>query len=242
MSQIDRERALNRIKKCLALGQSANEHEAEAALRQAQVLMQRYQIDENDPALLGVTETVGRSMGNQRPAQWEVNLAASVARIYGCEWMYRMVPKWVRKEIPGEFGWVFVGVDPAPEIAQYAMAVMLRQCQRARRDYMATELKRVRHAANKTARADQYCRGWVYAATKAVQQFAGQSQMSDQVAEYMRLNHPKLTTRDALDRSENRASQAKALDDFVNGAQDGKSACISAGVKADQQAALEMQA
>lgn len=38
---MDNKTALEKIKKCLALSKSANEHEATQALKQAQALMQR---------------------------------------------------------------------------------------------------------------------------------------------------------------------------------------------------------
>jgi hypothetical protein len=51
---MDREKAIDRIKKCLALSKSSNEHEAAAALRQAQKLMLAHGItdDEIDGTLI----------------------------------------------------------------------------------------------------------------------------------------------------------------------------------------------
>lgn len=45
---MDREKAIARIKKCMALSKSPNEHEAAAALRQAQKLMASHGISEED--------------------------------------------------------------------------------------------------------------------------------------------------------------------------------------------------
>ena len=39
---MDKEKALDKIKKCLALSRSANEHEAAQALKHAQALMDKY--------------------------------------------------------------------------------------------------------------------------------------------------------------------------------------------------------
>lgn len=47
-SEADRKRALDKIQKCLRLSQSSEPHEAAAALRQAQALMQKFSIDENE--------------------------------------------------------------------------------------------------------------------------------------------------------------------------------------------------
>lgn len=45
-----REKVLDRIRKCLALSKSANEHEAAAALRQAQKMMDQHGVSEDDVA------------------------------------------------------------------------------------------------------------------------------------------------------------------------------------------------
>lgn len=45
---MDKEKVLDKIKKCLALGQSANEHEAAQALKQAQALMEKYEVNAVD--------------------------------------------------------------------------------------------------------------------------------------------------------------------------------------------------
>lgn len=49
---MDLNRVLDKIQKCLALSKSPNAHEAAAGLRQAQKLMQQYQIDEGTLALV----------------------------------------------------------------------------------------------------------------------------------------------------------------------------------------------
>ena len=46
---------IEKIKKCLALSKSANQHEAATALRQAQSLMEKYNIDADDSELLGLS-------------------------------------------------------------------------------------------------------------------------------------------------------------------------------------------
>jgi hypothetical protein len=48
---MDKNKAIEKIKKCLALGKSANEHEAAQALKQAQALMREYGISDADVAL-----------------------------------------------------------------------------------------------------------------------------------------------------------------------------------------------
>lgn len=45
MAEIDKARELEKIKKCLALSQSSNAHEAESELRQARKLMDKFHLD-----------------------------------------------------------------------------------------------------------------------------------------------------------------------------------------------------
>lgn len=56
---MDKEKVLDKIKKCLALGKSANEHEAAQALKQAQALMPKYEISDADVALSDIGEQSG---------------------------------------------------------------------------------------------------------------------------------------------------------------------------------------
>lgn len=54
---MDKNKAIEKIKKCLALGKSANEHEAAQALKQAQALMREYGISDADVALSDIKKT-----------------------------------------------------------------------------------------------------------------------------------------------------------------------------------------
>ncbi len=54
---MDREAVLKKIKKCMALSGSANEHEAAAALRQARALMEKFNLS----AETVLASTVGES-------------------------------------------------------------------------------------------------------------------------------------------------------------------------------------
>lgn len=53
---MDKQAVLEKIKKCLALSKSANEHEAAQAMKQAQALMKKYEVDAVDVVLSEVSE------------------------------------------------------------------------------------------------------------------------------------------------------------------------------------------
>lgn len=139
---MNKEKALEKIKKCLALSQSANEHEAAQALKQAQALMRKYGLNDVDVALLEVSEaSVGCALGLP---SWHQLLISQCARAFGVE---------CYKSSGGGLAEVrFYGVAGKPDLAAYAYEVLLRQIKKARRDYMRTQLSGVRTGKNKTFR------------------------------------------------------------------------------------------
>ena len=74
MQEMDKEKVLDKIKKCLALGESANEHEAAQAIRQAQMLMKKYGISEIDIELSAVNEK-GVACASSLPTWHQVLIA-----------------------------------------------------------------------------------------------------------------------------------------------------------------------
>lgn len=139
---------IDKIRKCLALAKSANEHEAAAAMAKARALMQQHGLELGD---IEFDEATARGNGcSVKPPQWELLLIAAV-----------------RKVIPSEVilhngSWRFFGRAPSAELAAYAFAVLHRQIKQARSGYIRGKLRRVR-PGNKSARADQFCEGWVCA-------------------------------------------------------------------------------
>ncbi|MEO7470207.1 MAG: DUF2786 domain-containing protein [Sphingobium limneticum] len=169
-----RDELLAKIRKCLAMSKSANEHEAAAALTMVRRLMDQYGVDQADVDLLDVEEARVRGSGNWTPTRWETLLATTVSRALpttpiSC----------------GDSGWAFVGLSPNPEIASYAFGTLYRQLKRARTEYMASALKRVRSARRKTARADAYCEGWVMAVHNKIAALYLQAEMADVVRAFI---------------------------------------------------------
>ena len=171
---MDKQKVLEKIKKCLALGESANEHEAAQAIRQAQILMKKYGISEMDVELSAVTEK-GVACASSLPT-WHQVLIAQCTKAFGVE-CYQHT-RWGLAEAR------FFGIGIKPELAAYAYEVLLRQLKKERREYIKNELKAVRLSRNKTARADQFCTGWVYAIVKKVQEFAAEPAEKEVLAHY----------------------------------------------------------
>lgn len=173
---MDKQKVLEKIKKCLALGESANEYEAAQAIRQAQILMKKYGISEMDVELSAVTEK-GVPVAATLPT-WHQILISQCAKAFGVK-SYQCT-QWGLAEAR------FFGIGIKPELAAYAYEVLLRQLKKERREYIKTELKAVRLPRNKTARADQFCTGWVYAVAQKVKEFATEPEEKDMLERYQK--------------------------------------------------------
>ena len=166
-----RDEALKKIKKCLALAASANPHEAAAAMRQAQKLMEQFQVESSDPLLHGVIEREAKAP-SASIVDWEAALARMVANAFGCALFAagsaKLLPS-LRLRKTTNYG--FIGVNVQPDCAQYAYAVLSRQCAKDRRAYMA---KQPKNCLPKTriARGDTYAFGWLAGVKSKLQAFA----------------------------------------------------------------------
>lgn len=165
-----RDEALKKIKKCLALARSANEHEAGSALRQAQKLMEQFGLCEQDVSLADVIEVRVKACSTAANT-WELRLVGLVANAFGCEVFasldgrYTGAGNYVRTR-----HWCFVGIDAAATVAGYACEVLLRQCVRARLAHIAKQPKNCK-PVTKTARGDGFALGWVAGASEKVKAF-----------------------------------------------------------------------
>lgn len=188
-----RDEALKKIKKCLALGRSANEHEAAAAMRQAQKLMEQFGLREQDVSLADVREVKVRAASTAANA-WELRLVNLVAGAFGCETFgqlrgdYNDAGNFVRTR-----HWVFVGIDAAPTVAGYACEVLLRQCTRARLAHIARQPKNCK-PITKTARGDAFAVGWVVGASEMVERFAQPEADKALLIAYIDREHGELKT------------------------------------------------
>lgn len=153
MNASDRAKLLSKIKKCLRLSKSSNEHEAAAALRQARKLMDAAQITEQDLIASEAAEARVRARVSMNPPYYELMLANTVSSAIGVEAFFS--PSHV---LAGH--WVFVGCGGSEEIASYAFVVLLRKLKCERTEYIAKHLRRCKRA-NKTDRANAFCLGWV---------------------------------------------------------------------------------
>ena len=181
---MDKEKVLDKIKKCLALGKSANEHEAAQALKQA--LMRKYEISDADVVLSDIGEQRGGRKMAFKLAQWQWNVANMVADVFGCACYTRGKTM------------MFYGLGNRAEIAAYAFEVVYRQITAARRNFLKT--CRARKPAHRRYLADQFCDGWMYGAWEVVKSFEMPAEEKAVMDAYIKKKHPYMVvaaTRDA---------------------------------------------
>lgn len=229
-----RDQALLKIKKCLALAKSQNPHEAAAAMRQAQKLMQEYNLDEHDVSLADVAESKVSAV-SQANVRWEAVLFRIVAEAFGCQRFIEMGNRWLPSG-----GWVkhrrfvFVGVDASAEVASYAYEVLSRQCAKARLEHVRKQPKTCK-PITKTARGDLFAEGWAYGVRDMLDKFANSDRNQQLLETYMATKHPNMETVKAKDRSVGRNVRD---DDISKGFDSGKRAQLQRGVGGGAQQAL----
>lgn len=230
-SQHDRDAIIAKIKKCLALSKSANEHEAASALRQAQKLMAAHGVSDFDVENADIDEQDARSGASRNPVRWECLLVRIVAKAFGCEVFFS--GSWNAR--PGV--WRFVGVAPQAEIARYAYEVMARQLKRARAEHIKTALKRC-GPTNRTRRADLFCEGWISAASKLLEGFAGTEAQAVKISGYLESKY-SLSPFNGKDRSAGRSLSERDYGDLAAGSRSGRGAELNRGIGgADDRPAL----
>lgn len=226
----DREKTLDKIKKCLALSASSNEYEAATALRQARKMMEQHGITDLEIQAAGASEYQQRAGAQVTPSNWETRLACCLADAFGCEVIFLPAVFLMRPRA----NWVYIGCGASPEVAGYAFEVLHRQCKRAREQHIKARLKRCK-SATKTRRADLFCEGWVGAVVGKIDAFAGNDAQSEAIQAYVATKFPTLRKLNSRDRNGDRSLRDHEYGDLMSGHQSGRAAELNRGVGGEQQ-------
>ena len=214
---MERDDAIRRIKKCMALAKSQNAHEAATALRQAHKLMEEWNIEQGFIDCLDVTEERMDSGCRRYPPLWKCRLARAVATAFDCEVIVQA------NFLSTDF--TFIGASMSPKLATYAYEVLDRQLARARSAHVAG-LKRCK-LSTKRRRGDAFANAWISAVGEKVSAFAGADEVTEKaVRAYMDCYHPDLQDGDA------RAKKYQAWDEssLAAGYLSGRKAELNHGV------------
>lgn len=208
------EALLRRIRKCLALSASANEHEAANALAMARALMEEHGVTEAEVAASEIRESTARGSRRQRPPMWECILVQAVEDALGVSIIMNF-----------ELDYNYIGRGAAPEIAAYAFVALYRRLKAARAAYIKAELRRCK-LARKRVRADAFCEGWADAVRRTIARLAPLPTDSAAIQAYIAQNYPSL----AQVKGRGASVAGKTVDDYSRGHRVGRSEELHQGV------------
>ena len=227
MTNEELKRIAGKIAKLLALSTSDNPTEAETAKRQAQAMMDKYNLTTGDVAAAQVHEQPSKTGSNFRPPLYLCKLGGLVAKAFGCEIIISPGGGFVASEI------LFLGLGIKPELAAYTFDVLRRQITKDRSEFTAT-LKRYKRE-NRIRKADVFCEAWILRVRRQVANFAGTEQEKAAIAAYKEQRWGGTLTDDTRKRREAKPGDADA---FVAGANAAKDVSIHKPVQAKRQAML----
>lgn len=172
----DRAKLFRRLRKILALAESANPGEAAAALHQARVLMDKYRIDEVDAHASAFEESSATKLAGAKVLPWEGAILSIIENSLGvraliCGFNPRKGARRPNAAV------VFVGEGPRAELAEYAFKVLRRKLKIAIDDAIHEIVLRVHPGAVKgeflgvlkPAQRNAYAMGWCRAVQGKVQ-------------------------------------------------------------------------
>jgi hypothetical protein len=175
------QRILDKIKKCLALSTSSEPAEAAAALRQAQKLMDAYNISMTDVSAASIGETrVKSKFSVSKVKPYELRVISTVAKAFNCELMWHSSKSYAT-DVFASF--VIIGPKTQLELAEYTAEVMLRKLKAARTNFI-NSLPDYMNRAGKIQEADGFSMGWANAVSKVVNDFAGNEEIVKAIAAY----------------------------------------------------------
>lgn len=215
---------IEKIRKCLALSQSANEHEAAAALAKAKALMQEYGITQAAVDIADIKESSAKGSGTKRISEWESNLISTVCRAMEVDCVIGGTKLDIR----------FIGQSVNVEIAKYAFETLYRQVKKARKAYISTKLKRCK-LNTKRRRADVFCEGWTMAVYRKISALAPQQKNDPLISQYLEAQYPSLGQMEARTIQ---PSSRKEWEDWFKGSSEGREVNLHHGVGAAAPLAL----
>jgi hypothetical protein len=217
---MDNKKALERIKKCLALSESGNEHEAAAALKKAQLLMQKYGItgDAVKHADFGHTHS-----DTAIPMAVPTHIAILVNLISEA---FGVKPLVNNRVVYGERRIEFYGHKDAAYVASYSFDICARQLSIARREYLKTVHKNCK-PSTRVRRADLFCRGWVAAIKENLPTIELDEETKTDIEAYMHSTVGEVTTTERRHSGNGNRRDWKA---FSDGQRQGKDFNINRGM------------
>lgn len=227
---------LDKIKKCLALSKSDNANEAAIALRQAQALMEKYNVNSETLELSEISCSDVDAGAGKTPPRWIAMLINLIGLAFGVEAIYKTTRGSFDNTYKSRVE--FIGFDSAPVIAQYAYAVLLRQLKKGRSDFLETQSKRLKRATL-IKRGDLYAEGWIESVYHKITHQPLSEERMTLIQRWKQERHPDLQTGKAISRTDK--VRQNDQHSYSQGRRDGRNVVFNQGVGADKRTAITHQ-
>lgn len=156
MNEDQKNKAMERLKKLLALSRSSNEHEAAAALSKAQELMRELSVSEDDLELADYA-AVEVDCLLFRPSYSMPVYVSSLIRLVSKSFSCRAF--WYEQHAQYRLTWL--GQSSKAEVSAYSWTVLARLIKAKRAHYKFAAMLGTHTPGKREALADIYCEGWV---------------------------------------------------------------------------------
>ncbi|ELP6119375.1 TPA: DUF2786 domain-containing protein [Vibrio vulnificus] len=171
----DKDKALERIEKCLKLAESGNENEAKQAMAMAKKLMLKYGFVPDDIDFASISEVASNSRVAKTPPNYMQSLIVGIATLFKCKAIIKTERKVVLNpklktrpySIVGVSYPVFIGEKSQAMLAAYCFDVVCGRIAEARKLFISS-LHGNCKKARRTAEADTYCEYWVAGVRKSI--------------------------------------------------------------------------
>lgn len=177
---MEKQKIISKIQKCLRLAESGNPNEAASALRQAQGLMRKYGIREQEVHTLQVNESIASSGGYYNPPYWALALSELIAEAFDCRVYIAR-----RDEAQPQFR--FIGLEHSATVAAYGFTVLYRQLRLARRNYINTLGLGDRREARR--RGNVFAQAWLFRIARVVAEFVGNPDSQGVIDDYVQTHY-----------------------------------------------------
>ena len=173
VSKEERARIIARIKKCLALGKSSEPHEAAAAIRQAQKLMEKFGIEADDVEGDVITSelVITPEPPKRKYPMYIIGIYQAVANAFGVSAIFETTRKYGRSGHDWDFdlrlGVRYFGTGNSAMMAKYTHEVMWNAMMKAWRQHQKAMWREAMPGERQA-----FWLGWLAAVDRTIQNFA----------------------------------------------------------------------
>ena len=174
---MQKQKIIDKIHKCLRLSESGNPNEAASALRQAQAMMRKYNISEEDVHSHEIREAIANSGGYFNPPYWAVALSELIAQAFECR-------AYISRREEQRPVFRFIGLDYSAGVAAYSFTVLFRQLRRSRREYMNN--LGIDDKSERLRQGNVFAQAWLFRIARTVAEFVAGPDHGEAIEAYVK--------------------------------------------------------